>query len=147
MEVVYQSPWKAGWPGGTPARGPARATPTRKNWTMVLTCNTERYCYGTVGTLRGMSETLLIMVGWTWAVGAATSRYFLRVNWKEGFVPVGEVRQDQQGGEGPYRGRDAHVPDVEAGIDEQDVPGDHQAGQRGRDGAHVGQAGGRRGET
>ena len=37
------------------------------------------------------------------------------------------------------RGRYAHVSDVEAGVDEEDVPGDDEAGQLDRDEVDVGE--------
>ena len=38
-----------------------------------------------------------------------------------------------------YRRDDAHVANVESGVDEEDVPADHEAREGGRDDADVGQ--------
>ena len=39
-----------------------------------------------------------------------------------------------------YRGDDAHVTDVESCVDEEDVSGDDEAGESGRDDADIGEA-------
>ena len=59
--MSYQSVLKAGCPT-YPRTGRDKADATRANWKAVF--------------------TLLTVVGWTWAVGAETSKYFLKVNWK-----------------------------------------------------------------